>query len=128
MSVYDKARELGEMMLETKEGKRLYDARFAYRENNEAKKVFTEYMQFRNMLDSKIHSGAVSENEIKTEIEKLNAALEKAKENPTVKELLEAENDFNALVNSVLNVLKETVLKDDENGCSGRCSSCGGCH
>ncbi|MCI8805171.1 MAG: YlbF family regulator [Clostridiales bacterium] len=130
MTVYEKARELGEMILETKEGKRLYDAKFIYGGDDDAKKVLTEYMMYRNILRSKAGDGSISEEELKSEIQKLNVLGEKAKENAVVKELMDAEDKFNTLVNSVLNILKETVLKDEEEseGCTGSCSSCGGCH
>ncbi len=128
MSVYEKARELGEMILETKEGKRLYDARFIYQGDDDAKKALTEYMQYRNILQEKVHDGSVSEEQLQEEIGKLNKIAEKAKENKVVSELMEAEDEFNKLVNSVLGILKDTVLKDEEGGCSGNCSSCGGCH
>ena len=130
MTVYEKARELGEMILETKEGKRLYDAKFIYGGDDDAKKVLTEYMMYRNILRSKAGDGSISEEELKSEIQKLNVLGEKAKENAVVKELMDAEDKFNTLVNSVLNSLKETVLKDEEEseGCTGSCSSCGGCH
>ena len=130
MTVYEKARELGEMILETKEGKRLYDAKFIYGGDDDAKKVLTEYMMYRNILRSKAGDGSISEEELKSEIQKLNVLGEKAKENAVVKELMDAEDKFNTLVNSVLNILKETVLKDEEEseGCTGICSSCGGCH
>jgi len=130
MTVYEKARELGEMILETKEGKRFYDAKFIYQGDDDAKKVLTGYMQYRNLLHSKVRDGSISEEDLKGEIQKLNALGDKAKENTVVGELMAAEDEFNALVNSVLNVLKETVLKDDEESgsCSGSCSSCGGCH
>ena len=130
MTVYEKARELGEMILETKEGKRFYDAKFIYRGDDNAKEVLTEYMRYRNILRSKAGDGSISEEELKSGIQKLNALGDKAKENAVVKELMDAEDNFNALVNPVLNILKETVLKDDEEGggCGGSCSSCGGCH
>ena len=130
MTVYEKARELGEMILETKEGKRLYDAKFIYGGDDDAKKVLTEYMMYRNILRSKAGDGSISEEELKSEIQKLNVLGEKAKENAVVKELMDAEDKFNTLVNSVLNILKETDLKDEEEseGCTGSCSSCGGCH
>ncbi len=130
MTVYEKARELGEAILETKEGKRFYDAKFIYQGNDDAKMVLTEYMRYRNILHSKVHDGSISEEELKEELEKLNALGEKARENPVVGELMDAEDKFNTLVNSVLNILKETVLKDDEEGggCQGSCSSCNGCH
>ncbi len=130
MTVYEKARELGEMILETKEGKRLYDAKFIYGGDDDAKKVLTEYMMYRNILRSKAGDGSISEEELKSEIQKLNVLGEKAKENAVVKELMDAEDKFNTLVNSVLNILKETVLKEEEEseGCTGSCSSCGGCH
>lgn len=128
MTVYEKARELGEMLLETKEGKRLYDAKFVYKEDLEARKALTEYMQYRNILQSKVNTGSVSEEQIKDEIEKLNEIGKKARENKVVAELMDAEEEFSKIVNSVLGILKDTVLENEEGGCSGSCSSCGGCH
>ena len=98
MTVYEKARELGEMILETKEGKRLYDAKFIYGGDDDAKKVLTEYMMYRNILRSKAGDGSISEEELKSEIQKLNVLGEKAKENAVVKELMDAEDKFNTLV------------------------------
>ncbi len=130
MSIYEKARELGEMILETDEGKRLYDAKFVYQGDEDAKSVLSQYMQFRNALQVKMQSGELSEEEFKVEFEKLKKFGEDAKKNEVVAELMAAEEQFNRVVNSVLGILKETVLKDDEEagGCSGSCSSCSGCH
>ena len=129
MSVYDKARELGEMILETKEGKRLFDARFVFSGDDEAKKIMMEYNQFRSILQGKVNEGSISEEDFKVELAKLNQMGKKAEENPVVAELMASENEFNKLVGTVLDILKQTVLKDENSdGCTGSCSSCGGCH
>lgn len=127
MSVYEKARELGEMILETKEGKRYYDAKYVYDGDDDAKKALMEYSQFKSILQNKVHEGNLSEEEFKEELSKLNKIGEKAQQNPVVSELMSAEGEFNRLVNSVFDILKGTVTKSD-GGCSGSCSSCGGCH
>lgn len=127
MSVYKMARELGEMILETKEGKRFYDAKFVYEGDDDAKKALSEYLNFRNLIQSKFHNENLSQDDLKTEIDKLNEIAAKAQKNTVVAELMASEKEFNALVNTVLDILKGTVLKDDS-GCSGNCSSCGGCH
>lgn len=129
MTVYEKARELGEMILETKEGKRFYDAKFVYEGDEEAKRILAEYSQFKNTLQLKVNDGSISEEDLKQEIDKLNQMGVNARKNTVVAELTDAEKEFNGLVNTVLGILKETVLKDEENsGCSGNCSSCGGCN
>ena len=129
MELYDKARELGEMILETKEGKRFYDAKFVYNGDAEAQKVLAGYMHARNLLQSKAQTNSITEEEFQEELKKLQEIGKKTQENPIVDELLTAQDEFNQLVNTVLGILKETVVKDEENGgCSGSCSSCGGCH
>ncbi len=127
MSVYEKARELGEMILETKEGKRYYDAKYVYDGDEDAQKALIEYSQAKSILQNKVHEGNISEEEFKEEFKKLNEISEKARQNPVVNELMNSESDFNKLVNSIFDILKVTVTKS-EGGCSGSCSSCGGCH
>lgn len=124
MSVYEKARELGEMILETKEGKRMYDAEFVYSQDKQAQSVFKEYMSKRNVLIERAEE--IGEENLKQEIKKLNDMEKEIRKNEVLAELLESREDFSRLVNSVLGILKETVLKD-EGGCNGKCSSCKGC-
>lgn len=129
MTVYEKARELGELMLESKEGKRLYDAKFVFEGDDDAKRLFAEYTRLDSITRAKMKEGNMSQDELAAEIDKLNKMGEKVLENSAAAELMKAREEFNGLVNTVLEILRETVLKDEGNsGCSGSCSSCGGCH
>jgi len=127
MSVYKMARELGENILQTKEGKRFYDAAFIYEGDEEAKRILSEYTLFKQNVQLKCHDKNISKEELDADFERLNQMSLKAEENPVVAELMASEKEFNALINTVLEILKGTIFKE-QNGCSGNCSSCGGCH
>lgn len=80
------------------------------------------------MIQKKINDGSISQDELKESSDKINEMAENVKAHPVVGELVKAESEFNALVNSVLDVFKGTVTGENENkGCSGSCQSCGGC-
>ena len=127
MDIYDKARELGNMLLETKEGKKLNDKRFIFEANEDSKRRLYEYSRFREAVYVKINSGSLSESELAQQQQELNEKIAQVKSDPIISDMIKAEDEFSVLVNSVMNVLRATIEGESESGCSGNCSSCGGC-
>lgn len=128
MEIYNKARELAELLLQTDEGKAMADARFIYEGNEEAKKLLFNYSQYRDGVQVKMESGTFSQEEFEKEKEKLDAMIAEVRANPIIADMINAENQFNALANQVMNVFKATIMGQDEDSCGGNCGSCGGCH
>lgn len=53
------------------------------------------------------------------------------KKNPVINDMVQAESEFNTVINRVMNIFQSTITgecDDEECGCTGSCSSCGGCH
>ena len=129
MEIYNKARELAEMLLETEEGKAMADAKYIFDGNQEAKKMLFDYSQYRDSVQVRMESGALSQDEFQKETEKMNEMIKNLREDPIIGEMIRTENEFNKLVNQVMNVFKATIMGNNEDGgCSGSCGSCSGCH
>ena len=128
---YDKARELGNLILESSPAKKLNEARQAFDANAEAKKGLDEYSAFQMEFRSKAAQGEITQDEFAANSEKLMEMAEKLKSNEVINNLMAAETEFNDFVNGVMNILKFTITGTDASdacgchGCAG--GNCGGC-
>ena len=129
--IFDTARKLAEKLLETEEGKKLNDARYVFDGNEEAQKMFADYAQYRNIIQIKANNDDITDEELERENEIIAAKIKELQENQVIRDLFIAEKNFNNIVTHVMDVF-QTTLRGDEamnsGGCSGSCSTCGGCH
>lgn len=129
MTVFEAARQLGELLLETEEGKQLTAKKEAFDSNKDAQEELMGYTKYREQIQAKIQSGQMTEDEFKKEQEIIDKKIADLKKNSFINDMVEAENNFGMLFNQVMSILRSTVDGVEEQGCSGDCSSgCGGCH
>lgn len=128
MTVYELARELGNKMLESDEGKKMADARYIFDGNKEAQSQLFNYSNYKNALQEKYNNGIINEDELAKESVKLGEMLEEVKKNPIIMDMLDAETEFSVMVNQVMSILNATITGQSEESCSGNCSGCSGCH
>ncbi len=127
--IFDSARKLAEAMLETDEGKALYDARYIFEGDEEAQKMFADYAQYRNIVQMKANNDDITEEELANENKIISQRIKELQQNKTIRELFIAEQNFNNITEHVMNVFYSTIRGDDGiSGCTGSCSTCGGCH
>lgn len=128
MTIFEKARELGIMLSETTQGKKLADAKYIFDGNEQAQKLFFEYQQKRNEIREKAKNNTLTGEE-KEVFDKMTNEVQ---ENAIIMELLIAENEFSEFMAMVLDLVKATadgeMPEATSLGCTGNCSSCGGCH
>lgn len=130
MSIYfDKARELGRLILESEESIRLSDATDIFQQDEEAKQKMEEYKAYQAQVQQGMENGSLSTEQIKTASARLAQMAGALKQDPIVGALIFAENEFNSFVNRVMSVLKLTITGDacDEGDCGG-CAGCGHTH
>lgn len=128
MNPFEKARELGNLLLETEEAKKLNGKRYIFESDEQAQRKLFEYSRQRDELQMKIHSGALSKEEIADEQEKLKKKAGEVMLDPVIRDMFAAEEEFSALVDQVMDILRATIDGSAEGGCTGRCSGCSGCH
>ena len=127
MTIYqEKALELGQLLLRSEECLRLADATAAFQENPEAVRMLEDYKSQQNRLRGALHSGVMDPEEADQARQELSEKAAALKNNPVIGGLIAAENDFNRLVNQVLEAIKDTV-SGDKGDCGGGCGGCNGC-
>ncbi len=128
---FDKARELAEMLLDSAQGKKMTDARYIFESDEDAKAQLLNYTNYMQAVQMRVGEGNLSQEEINKESDKLREMRSKLQENPVINDMVAAESDFNMFVNHVMSVFQATLQGDPEGGdggCTGSCSTCGGCH
>lgn len=128
MNVFEKAHELGTMIAESEEFKRVNEAREAQTADGDAALVLMNYNRKRDQLIKEASEPGISNErmqEIRNEMEK---EVDKLNNNKTIAEFMEAMQAFNDMMDQVNGIVASYINPKDEGGCSGNCGSCGGCH
>ena len=128
--VYQKTRELGEAIMNCYVYKEMKQAEEAALKNEQAEKLTNEYIAHRHKLEELMQQNNPDSDQMSEEsraMEELQAQLNQIEELVT---LSEKRNEFTALINQVNRLLKFVLTgeMDDEDGCTGSCETCGGCH
>ena len=128
MEIFDKARELGEAIVNSNEYKTLKLAEAKQEQDEEAMKLLKEYSDVRRTLGEEINKGDVS----KERMEEIRAAVEEAYEkvttNDIIVEYLNAQSAFQAIIDQMNTIISYHITGQLPGGCSGSCATCGGCH
>ncbi len=128
MEIFDKARELGEAIVNSNEYKTLKLAEARQEQDEEAMKLLKEYSDVRRTLGEEINKGDVS----KERMEEIRAAVEEAYEkvttNDIIVEYLNAQSAFQAIIDQMNTIISYHITGQLPGGCSGSCATCGGCH
>lgn len=128
-TVFEMARDLATALLESEAGKKVNDARYIFDCNEDAQKQLFEYSNFRTTLETGIQNGSLNEEEIDAQVKILDQMGAELNKNEIVADMVKAEDEFNKFVTQVMNVFNATLSGDSNGGgCSGSCSTCGGCH
>ena len=127
--IFEKARELGEAILESNEYKEFKAAELAQENDEEALALLKEYSDVRSRLAGEIQKGDVSEERIAEIREELEEAYTKMTTNDTITAFINAQRPFQAVIEQMNNILSFHITGKMPGGCSGNCASCGGdCH
>ncbi|MDO5388046.1 MAG: YlbF family regulator [Clostridia bacterium] len=130
-SIYDMARELAYAVLSTDEGKKVAETRYIFDNNEEARQKMLDYNTYREAVNMRVQEGSISQEEMKAEGTKLSQMIAELKANSIINDMVQAEGEFNAVINRVMNIFQATITgecEDENGGCTGSCGTCGGCH
>jgi cell fate (sporulation/competence/biofilm development) regulator YlbF (YheA/YmcA/DUF963 family) len=131
MEVIEKARELGLAIMEDERCKRLQTAKAANDSDMELQKIIGEFNLKRLQLDNEFNKPPEQQSKEKmeqteNELKEIYAA---AMSNKSMAEYTEAKKDMDELVGHINSIIQMSVSGEtNEGGCTGECSSCGGCH
>ena len=125
---YEKAVELGNMVLASEVSLRLADARTAFDEDAAAQAAYAEFDEYRKNTQIAQQSGFLTQERYQEALGKLVEMEINVKQMPVVQEYLKAQEDYDNFANSVLEMLKQTMgyIESKSGGCGG-CGSHGRC-
>ena len=129
--IIEKAQELGTMIANSPEAARVSTSADAMNANEEAVNLLQTYNQNRREATEKLRGTDPSKEDLQNFKEYVQAEFEKIAKNPLIAEYLEANREFENMVNQVNAVLEYFITGQEANnggGCSGNCSSCSSCH
>lgn len=126
--ILQKAKELGMMIADSKEFTNLKAAEDKQLSDPEAQKLMMEYATKRDELTARASKDGVTKEDFEDIKYQSQQAFEKICENENIKAYLEANKAFSSLIEQVNSIIGYFVKGGEASGCSGNCSSCGGCH
>lgn len=126
MTIFEKTRELGEMIQNTEEFKNLKAAEAAQAEDENAKTLLMEFNLRRMNLGRDIQEGKITEAEaIEQNNKSFDELLEKSE---VIKNYVTAQQKLDKIVTDINNILTYYITGQTPGACTHDCSSCGGCH
>ena len=128
--IFQKTRELGQALLESEQYKQVQAAEAKAMRNAEAAALMALYMEKRAAVQAMMNEENPDPMAMKRLSDEMDDAQEKLQLVDDITELTRAREEFNALIGQINQVLQFIVTgrMDDGDGCTGNCSSCGGCH
>ena len=125
MDIFEKTRELGEMIQECEEMKAVKAAELAQSEDETAQTLMKEFNLSRMNLARDMQSGKITREEA---IKKNDEAFEEiCKKSETIRHFIDAKKAFDEVLSQVNQILNFYITGQDPN-CTHDCSTCGGCH
>lgn len=125
MDIFEKTRELGEMIRASKEMEEVKAAEAAQEADETAQALLKEYNLKRMNLVRDMQSGKITHEEaVKQNSELFDATIAN---NETIAAYIEKKKQFDGMVNEINQILNYYIT-GQEPGCTHNCSSCGGCH
>lgn len=125
MDIFEKTRELGEMIQESEQMKKAKDLEAKQQSDEEASALLKEFNLNRINLARDMQNGKITKE---AAIEANNKAFDvMCEKSQIIREYIAAKQEFDSLVQQVNQILNYYITGTDPN-CTHDCSTCGGCH
>lgn len=134
MDVIEQVRLLGKAIQEDERFIRYAKARLENDNNAELQAAIGQFNITRMELDRELNAEEKNEDKVKELNEKLRSVYGEIMASPAMVEYNTAKVELDTLVNQINTVISKTLDGEDpetcetEAGCTGSCSTCGGCH
>ncbi len=127
LELFEKSRELGELLIATDEYRRVQQAESAFNADELAQAKVGEFNQLQKAIQEMMQIPEPDQAAIAAMADRLRHMQAELTEMPSVKEMNEAQTAFSGLLTQVNQVLRFIITGEvEEGGCGGNCSSCGG--
>lgn len=131
MDVLEQAKILGQALVESEEFKAYTEAEALYNSDEEAQKLTKEYDKNCEIHYNELKKENLAPSEMVKIRRQITEEYTKVSAHPIIKDYLEKKKAAERLLSNVNNIIKFYVTGEEQNndgGCTGSCSTCGGCH
>ena len=129
MDILEMAKELGKKIATSDEFVNFLEAEKNQANDEEAQKLIGEYNLKRMNIIAKAEGADLKEEDYAKIRNELAEEFSKLMENELIKKYIDAKEAFDTMYQKVLNIIDFYANGEkQEGGCSGSCSTCGGCH
>ena len=128
-NVFEKTRELGEALLESDAYKRMKAAEEKAMQNAQGAEMMALYLEKRGQIQEMMELENPDPGAMKRLSDEMDDIQERLQMIDDIAELTAARSEFNGLIGQINQVLQFIVTgRMEEEGCSGSCDTCKGCH
>ena len=128
MEIFELAKALGDKLKEDARLVALENAKNAYEESAEVKKLMVEYYVQQNAMQRAVAQPEHDMQMIESIQKRIDTLYQEIVEHPVFVELNRAQEEVNALMNAVNQTIMTQITGEEPSGCTHNCSTCGGCH
>lgn len=129
--VFEQAQKLGEAIVASDIYRAMQSAEDAAQKDAAAVQAFSEYLEMRSALESMLTADNVDRDAVAEQGKAMKAKEQAMNEIPAIRAMQEARSSFTQLMDDVNQILQMTVNGQtdtpEQQGCTGSCSTCGGC-
>lgn len=127
LDIFEKSRELGELLVSSDEYKKVQQAEEAFNGDEFAKKKVEEFNELQQNVQNMMQTPDPDQSAIAAEADRLRNMQAELVEMPSIKAMNDAQTEFSNLLTQVNQVLRFIITGQvDDGGCGGNCASCGG--
>ena len=128
-NIYDKAKELGQMIQNSPEMAAMAEADKKQLADPQAQEMIKAYNLVRMNLARKAQSDNITKEEMDKIRQELTDEFTKLTENQNIAEYVNAKRAFDTMITAINDILSRYITGDDQpHTCTSDCSTCGGCH
>ena len=128
-NVFELAMILGKALKEDERLVRMQKAREEFEKNEQLSTLMTEYEVQQKAMENVAGAGEFDPHMVQLIQDRIDVIYRQINEHPAYKELSDAQNDVNELMNAINNTITFAITGEIPSSCSHDCSSCGGgCH
>ena len=125
MTIFEKTRELGQMIQDSEEMKAYKEAEEAQKNDEATQEAMAEFNLNRLNLARDMQNGKISREDA---IEANNKAFEElCQKAPLIRDYVDKKKAFDKMVNQI-NTIINFYITGSTGDCTHDCSTCGGCH
>ena len=126
LDIFEKSRELGELLVASDEYKKVQQAEEAFNDDEFAQKKVAEFNELQQSVQNMMQTPDPDQAAIAAEADRLRNMQAELIEMPSIKAMNDAQTEFSNLLTQVNQVLRFIITGQVDDGGGGNCASCGG--